>query len=104
MHPAGGAAPADASKGQRLVEAWCKECHSIDGSKSKGPSWKGIFGKQEKLRGGASVTVDENYLRESMLQPQAKVVEGYEPIMPTFQGLLRENEIRGLVAFIKSLQ
>ena len=56
------------------------------------------------MKGGASVTVDENYLRESMMQPQAKVVDGFEPIMPTFQGLLRENEIRGLVAFIKSLQ
>lgn len=82
----------------------CATCHSIDGSKSKGPTWKGIWGKQEKLRGGATVTVDENYLRESMLQPQAKVVDGFDPIMPTFQGLLRENEIRGLVAFIKSLQ
>jgi len=82
----------------------CATCHTIDGSKSKGPSWKGIFGKQEKLKGGVSVTVDENYLRESMLQPQAKVVDGFEPIMPTFQGLLRENEIRGLVEFIKSLQ
>ena len=48
--------------------------------------------------------VDEAYVRESMMQPQAKIVDGFEPIMPTFQGLLRENEIRGLVAYIKSLQ
>ena len=48
--------------------------------------------------------VDETYVRESMMQPQAKVVKGFEPIMPTFQGLLRENEIQGLVAYIKSLQ
>ena len=48
--------------------------------------------------------VDEAYVRESMMQPQAKIVEGFDPIMPTFQGLLRENEIRGLVAYIKSLQ
>ena len=48
--------------------------------------------------------MDENYVRESMLQPQAKVVDGYENIMPTFQGLLREHEIRGLVAYIKSLK
>ena len=82
----------------------CATCHTIDGSKSKGPSWKGIWGKTEKLKGGATVVVDENYVRESMMQPQAKVVDGFDPIMPTFQGLLRENEIRGLVAFIKSLQ
>ncbi len=82
----------------------CATCHTIDGAKSKGPSWKGIWGKMEKLKGGATVLVDESYVRESMMQPQAKVVEGFEPIMPTFQGLLRENEIRGLVAFIKSLQ
>jgi cytochrome c oxidase subunit 2 len=50
------------------------------------------------------VTVDENYVRESMMVPGAKVVDGFDNIMPTFQGLLRENEIRGLVAFIKSLK
>ena len=65
---------------------------------------KGIWGKMEKLKGDGTVLVDEAYVRESMLQPQAKVVEGFDPIMPTFQGLLRENEIRGLVAYIKSLQ
>lgn len=82
----------------------CATCHTIDGSKSKGPTWKGIWGKPVKLNNGTSVLVDENYVRESMMQPNAKVVDGFEPIMPTFQGLLRENEIRGLVAFIKSLQ
>jgi cytochrome c oxidase subunit 2 len=82
----------------------CQTCHTTDGSKSKGPSWKGIWGKPVKLNNGSSVVVDENYVRESMMQPNAKVVDGFEPIMPTFQGLLRENEIRGLVAYIKSLQ
>lgn len=82
----------------------CATCHTIDGTRSKGPSWKGIFGKMEKLTGGASALVDENYLRESMMQPNAKVVDGYEAIMPTFQGLLRQNEVNGLVAFIKSLK
>jgi cytochrome c oxidase subunit II len=82
----------------------CATCHNVDGTRSKGPSWKGIWGKMEKLKGGGTVLVDEAYVRESMLQPQAKIVEGFDPIMPTFQGLLRENEIRGLVAYIKSLQ
>ena len=82
----------------------CQTCHNVDGTRSKGPSWKGIWGKPVKLNNGTSVMVDEAYVRESMMQPQAKIVDGYEGIMPTFQGLLRENEIRGLVAYIKSLQ
>jgi cytochrome c oxidase subunit 2 len=82
----------------------CSTCHSIDGSASKGPSWKGIWGKMEKLNNGTTVLVDEAYVRESMMFPQAKIVAGFDPIMPTFQGLLRENEITGLIAFIKSLK
>jgi cytochrome c oxidase subunit II len=82
----------------------CATCHTVDGTRSKGPSWKGIFGETVKLKDGKTAVVDEAYLRESMMQPNAKVVDGYEPIMPTFQGLLRENEIRGLVAYIKSLK
>ena len=57
-----------------------------------------------KLNNGTAVTVNEDYLKESMMTPQAKVVVGFEPIMPTFQGLLRDHEIRGLIEFIKSLQ
>jgi cytochrome c oxidase subunit 2 len=82
----------------------CNSCHNLDGTKSKGPSWKGIWMKQEKLNNGSTVLVDEAYVRESMMTPQAKVVNGFDPIMPTFQGLLKENEIKGLVAFIMSLQ
>ncbi len=62
----------------------------------RGPSWKGIWGKMEKLNDGQTVLVDEDYVRESMMQPQAKIVAGFEPIMPTFQGLLREHEIQGI--------
>jgi cytochrome c oxidase subunit 2 len=82
----------------------CNSCHTVDGRRDKGPSWKGIWGKEERLNNGTSVMVDENYLRESMMNPGAKVVNGFEPIMPTFQGLLREHEIRGLIAYIRSLQ
>jgi len=86
----------------------CATCHTIDGTKSKGPTWKGMFGKPVTVKTSdgkaVTLTVDEAYLRESMMQPAAKVVDGFENIMPTFQGLLRENEIRGLVAYIKSLQ
>jgi cytochrome c oxidase subunit 2 len=82
----------------------CSTCHTIDGSTSKGPTWKGIWGTMVTLSDGKSVLVDEAYVRESMMLPQAKIVKGFDPIMPTFQGLLRENEINGLIAFIKSLK
>ncbi len=83
----------------------CNTCHSIDGTRiaNGGPSWKGIWGKMEKLNNGKEVLVDADYVQESMMQPSAKVVSGFEPIMPTFQGLLRPHEIQGLMAFIKSL-
>lgn len=82
----------------------CATCHSLDGTRMQGggPSWKGIFGKSEKLADGKEVVVDENYLRESMMVPSAKLVAGYENIMPVFQGLLREREISALIQFIKA--
>ncbi|MEP7354021.1 MAG: cytochrome c oxidase subunit II [Acidobacteriota bacterium] len=82
----------------------CNSCHSVDGSKSKGPSWKGIYMKMEAMNSGKSMMVDDDYIRDSMLNPQSNVVQGYEPIMPTFQGTLKPNEIRGLVAYIQSLK
>jgi cytochrome c oxidase subunit 2 len=82
----------------------CNSCHTLDGSPSKGPSWKGIWGKMETLNDGKTVLVDEAYLKESMMNPQAKIVKGFEPVMPTFQGLLRDHEIKGLTEFIKTLK
>jgi cytochrome c oxidase subunit 2 len=82
----------------------CNACHTIDGANSKGPTWKGIYGTMVELNNGQKVMIDENYLKESMFMPNAKVVKGFEPVMPTFQGLLRENEVNGLIAFIKSLK
>jgi cytochrome c oxidase subunit 2 len=80
----------------------CATCHSLDGSRHEGPTYKGIFGHTVTLADGKQVKVDENYLRESMLDPAAKVVAGFEPIMPTFQGMLREREIKALIEFIKA--
>jgi len=82
----------------------CFTCHSTDGSAKVGPSFKGLFGKQEQLADGTTVTVDEEYLRESMLQPNAKVVQGFQPVMPTYQGQLTDREISGLIEYIKTLQ
>jgi cytochrome c oxidase subunit 2 len=78
----------------------------VDGSRvaGGGPSWKGLFGKTESFTDGKSYLADENYIRESILNPQAKIVAGYEPIMPTYQGMLRERELNALLAYIKSLK
>ncbi len=82
----------------------CGQCHSTDGKAGTGPTFKGIFGATHKLKGGGTVTVDENYIRESILEPQAKVRLGFNPVMPTFQGKLKDREITGLIEYIKSLE
>jgi cytochrome c oxidase subunit 2 len=80
----------------------CKACHTIDGSKSQGPSWKGIWGKQESLASGATVLVDANYVHESILEPKAKTVAGFgADVMPKTP--LKEYEIDALIAYIKTL-
>ena len=82
----------------------CNTCHSLDGTRIQGPSFKGVFGRSEKFADGSSQKVDENYIRESLLEPQKKIVETYPAVMPTYKGLLKENEIDALIAFIKTVQ
>jgi cytochrome c oxidase subunit 2 len=81
----------------------CVTCHSLDGQPKDGPSFLGRFGEPALMVSGERVTVDENYLRESILNPRAKIANGFEPIMPTFQGILKDREGDALSAFIKSL-
>ncbi len=85
-------------------EKACFTCHSIDGSPLVGPSFKGVFGRTEKLNNGKSIKVDENYIRESILEPQAKVVDGFQPVMPTYQGVLKDKDIDALIAYFKTLK
>lgn len=82
----------------------CAQCHSLDGSAKVGPSFLGIFGTTQGLASSDGTTIDENYLRESILEPQAKIRAGYKPAMPTYRGRLKDEEISALIAFIKSLQ
>lgn len=82
----------------------CATCHSLDGTRGQGPSWKGIWNQKHRGADGKEYLVDADYIRQSVLMPQAVVVQGFEPIMPTYQGLLREREILGLIEFIKELQ
>ena len=100
-----------ADKGKALVSAkGCIACHSSDGSKLVGPSYKGIYGTDIKVadnaNGGKMVTVkvDDNYIRESIENPQAKVVEGFPPSMPPYKGLVNEEEIASIIEYIKSLK
>ena len=81
----------------------CNQCHTVTGGGGIGPSFLGSFGAARQFTDGSSGTVDENYIRESLLNPRAKVVAGFDPVMPTFQGRLRENEIEAIIAYIKSL-
>ena len=89
--------------GEKLFQSLaCANCHKLDGT-GRCPILAGLFGKTVQLAGGGTVKVDEAYIRESILQPQAKVVAGYQPIMPTFQGQVTEEGVLQLVEYIKSL-
>jgi cytochrome c oxidase subunit 2 len=94
-----------AAQGKTVVEAkGCVACHSADGTQKVGPSFKGVFGHKVELVSGESVTADENYLRESIVNPQAKVVKGFGPVMPTFQGIVSETELNAVIAYLKALK
>ena len=94
-----------AAAGQQLYQTLgCASCHGANGEGGRGPTLLGVFGKQTQLVGGQTIRVDEPYLRESIMNPQAKLVEGFGPIMPTFQGQISEDQLVQMVAYIKSLQ
>jgi cytochrome c oxidase subunit 2 len=86
------------------VSQGCQTCHSVDGSRGQGPSWKGIYGQVHQFTDGSSAPVDENYIRTSILNPQVKIVRGYEGIMPTYQGLLTDRQLLALIEYIKTLK
>lgn len=88
---------------QLFTNQGCSTCHSIDGSTLIGPSLLGKFGSKEKLTSGTSITIDDNYIRESLVDPNAKVVEGFTPVMPTYKGRLNDKQITSLIDYIKSL-
>ncbi len=92
------------SAGEKLfTQLACATCHVANGT-GRAPSMNGVFGAKVLLADGSTVTADESYIRESIVQPKAKIVAGYQPVMPTFQGLVTEEQILNLTAYIKSLQ
>ena len=91
--------------GQQIYETLgCASCHGPTGEGGRGPALAGVFGKQVFLNNGQSIKADEGYIRESIVNPQAKLVAGFGPIMPTFQGQVSEDQLIQILAFIKSLQ
>lgn len=95
--------PAEAGKDLFVNKLGCASCHGAEGKGGRGASLAGVFGKPHKMASGQTVVADEAYIRESILNPQAQIVEGYQPIMPTFKGQVSEEQLVQLVAYIKSL-
>jgi cytochrome c oxidase subunit 2 len=83
--------------------AGCLRCHSLDGAPGLGPTWAGLFGTRVVFADGDSAIADDAYLTESMMDPQARIVAGFQPIMPTFQGRLAPGEVAGILELIRSL-
>lgn len=93
-----------AERGKLISQKLCVSCHSFDGSPGIGPTWKGLFGHEVELSDGKKVVADENYIRESILDPKAKIVKGFQAVMPPFQGQLSEEQISDIIEFIKTLK
>ena len=92
-----------AATGEKIFsELGCATCHRSDSS-GRGPNLQGVFGKPVALADGRTLTADENYIRDCILDPGARRVKGFQPIMPTFQGLVSEEQVNALVAYVKSL-
>jgi cytochrome c oxidase subunit 2 len=97
------AAEALPAAGEALLQRFgCQACHLPDGS-GRGPSMVGLYGKRVGLASGESVVADETYLRQSIVNPQAKITAGYPPIMPTYQGQVSEEEMLQILAYLKAL-
>ncbi|MFZ1701175.1 MAG: cytochrome c oxidase subunit II [Pyrinomonadaceae bacterium] len=97
-----GQTPVEAGKDLFENKLGCASCHA-GGPQQRGARLEGIFGHEVKLVGGQTVTADEQYIRNSILNPTAQIVDGYQPIMPTFKGQVTEEQLNSLVAYIKSL-
>ena len=95
--------PPSAARGEQLVlDYGCVACHSTDGTVLVGPSWQGIYGSSEALEDGGSATVDDDYIRESILEPNLKLVQGFGELMPVLG--VTDEEIDSIIEYIKTLR
>ena len=95
-----------AKQGEKVTRAkGCIACHTADGTKRIGPSYKGRYGAMAELSDGSKVEIDDNYIRNSILNPNAQLLKGYAAgQMPAFKGLVTEEEMTAIIAYIKSLK
>ena len=99
----GAASESPVAAGEKLfTDLACITCHTNDAT-ARGPALQNLFGHEVRLQSGATVVADEAYIRESIVNPQAKIVAGFQPIMPTFQGLVSEEQLLQLIAYVRSL-
>jgi cytochrome c oxidase subunit 2 len=92
-------------RGKKIYnEKACAGCHSLDGSRLVGPTFKGIYGREGKLADGSSYKADEPYIKNSILNSMSQIVEGYPPAMPAYEGQLTDEDINGVIAFMKTLK
>ena len=92
-------------EGRRTAaETGCFKCHTVDGSPHIGPTWLDMYQRTEKMTSGEEQRVDEGYITRSIMDPLAQLVSGYAPVMPTYQGLVSEEGVMQLIAYIQSLQ
>lgn len=91
--------------GEQLVTRnACNTCHSADGTRLQGPSFLGLWMSERVMQDGETVTADENYIRESILEPNARITQGYQPVMPSYAGTLNDRQIDAIIEYIKTLQ
>jgi cytochrome c oxidase subunit 2 len=98
----GPAAPLQDTGKVLFAQLGCATCHRSD-TQGRGPDLTGRYNQPVQLEDGRTVTADENYVRESILDPTAKIVKGFKPVMPTFQGIVTDEQLNALVAYVKSL-
>lgn len=100
---AAGGGEVSAERGRKIAqENGCMACHSTDGTRMTGPTWQNLYGHEVTMTDGTTVTADEEYIRESIVNSGTKVVEGYAAVMPSY-GYLSDSEVESLVEYIKSL-
>jgi cytochrome c oxidase subunit 2 len=88
--------------GERLFKArGCVGCHTVDGRAGIGPTLQGVYGHEVVLADRSRVPADENYFRESIIDPAGKVVAGFDPVMPTYKGRIKDKEITAIIEYLK---
>ena len=96
-------APLAPSSGKDLLEKYgCTACHSLDGTPAPGPTFKGLYGSQRTLADGKTLTVTDDYLRESIEKPDAKIVKGFDPVMPTMT--IPADELHAIVEYLETIK